>query len=64
MRQKKVGLGQPGSCFARGIETVCLQDSVTKHVDWCGWSMSKVDERASLHGRSKGIINIDGLEEV
>ena len=28
------------------------------------WMESKVDERASLHGRSKGIINIDGLEEV
>ena len=27
MRQKEVGLGQPGSCFARGIETVCLHKS-------------------------------------
>ena len=46
MRRKEVGLGQPGCCIAREIETVCLQDSVTKHVDWL--VESKVDERASL----------------
>ena len=23
---------------AREIESVCLEDSVTKHVDGCGWS--------------------------
>ena len=61
MRQKVVGLGQPGSCFARGIGTVCLQDSVTKHVDWCGWSQRLMK---SFIGRNKGIINIDSLEEV
>ena len=59
MRRKEVGLGQQGCCFARGIETVCLQDSVTKHVDWCGWSQRLMKV---LHLEKQG--NIDGLKEV